>query len=46
MNIKTVSITDKQIEYINEMSKELGITFSDMLRRLLDEIIKIKKLEK
>ena len=46
MKIKSVSITEKQIKAIQEMANEAGLNFSDMLRRLIDEILKIKKLEK
>ncbi len=34
---KLITLTDKQIEYIENLSKEKQISFSEMLRRILDE---------
>ena len=36
-------LTKNQILYIGEMAKNFGTSFTEMHRRLLDEIIEIKK---
>lgn len=33
---KTITFTDKQIEYITAEVKRLGISFADVVRRIID----------
>jgi len=36
-------ITEKQYDAIKEMAKDLGISFAEVMRRLLDKAIKNKR---
>jgi len=36
---KLITLTDRQIKTLSKIAKELQISFSEMLRRILDEYI-------
>jgi len=36
---KLITLTDRQIKALSKIAKELQISFSEMLRRVLDEYI-------
>jgi hypothetical protein len=39
---KLITLTEKQIEYIKRLSEEKQISFSEMLRRILDRYMEEK----
>lgn len=39
---KLITLTERQIEYVKKLSEEKQISFSEMLRRILDEYIEEK----
>lgn len=39
---KLITLTDKQIEFIEKLSAEKQVSFSEMLRRVLDEYMEKK----
>jgi hypothetical protein len=40
---KLITLTDRQIKTLSKIAKELQISFSEMLRRILDEYIERKE---
>ena len=42
MEKKQITLTKREIEYIEEDTKKLQISFSEVLRRLIDREIKTK----
>jgi hypothetical protein len=43
---KLITLTTKQIEYLEKLKEEKQTSFSEMLRRILDEYIDRKSEEK
>jgi len=45
LEIKTMYYSTKEVEFIAREAKEKAITFSEMVRRMLDDYIERKKNE-
>ena len=42
MTLKAVSLSEKQVDRLQEKAEEYGVSFSEALRRTLDEAMEIK----
>lgn len=45
MERKLIHMSKKQIEFIRNLSEEFGVSFSEMVRRIIDDYIKRSRKE-
>ena len=43
MKMKSITLSEKEIEKVSQRSEKYGITFSDMVRRIIDNYFEVEE---